>query len=180
MENNEIVIHNKRAEAWTVTLIDTGENTMTGGRLKRVKNFLKDEDIFCFTYGDGLSNLNINDQIEFHRNHGKLATITAVQPPGRYGALILQDSNVIGFKEKPPGDGGWINGGFFILSPNVLDLIENDSISWENEPLQELAKLNQLKAFQHRGFWHPMDTLRDKNYLEKLWHSEYPPWKNWA
>lgn len=179
MVNNRMEVHQHHAEPWQVTLIDTGEHSMTGGRLKRVAEYVKNEDAFCFTYGDGLANIDINAEIAFHRNHGKLATVAAVQPPGRYGALSLQKSVVQGFTEKPLGDGGFINGGFFVISPKCLDLIHDDGTSWEGEPLNRLAAANQLMAFEHQGFWQPMDTLRDKNHLEKLWENGKAPWKIW-
>ena len=179
MSNNDMKIHQERAEPWKVTLVDTGETTMTGGRLKRVKDFLNINEDFCFTYGDGVSDLNITKLIKFHKQHGKLATLTAVYPPGRFGALEIKNGNVKKFQEKPKGDGGMINGGFFILNPKTIDLIEDDSCSWEKEPLSMLAKKNQLVAFEHKGFWQPMDTLRDKNYLEDLWLADKAPWKTW-
>lgn len=180
MSNNSMEVHQRSAEPWRVTLIDTGEDTMTGGRLKRVAAYLKDEDDFCLTYGDGVSNINVKKLIEFHRSHGLQATLTAAYPPGRFGALdIHADQRVTSFQEKPKGDGGLVNGGFFVLSPKVLDLIENDQITWEREPLETLAQSNQLKAFAHEGFWQPMDTLRDKLYLEELWQSGKAPWKVW-
>lgn len=177
--NNEIEVHKHNAEPWNVTLVDTGKHSMTGGRLKRVADYLKDEEAFCFTYGDGVSDMDITAQIKFHKEHGKLATIAAVQPPGRYGALDLDNEKVRGFVEKPQGDGGWINGGFFILSPEVIGYIEEDGTSWESEPLENLAKDDQLRAYFHKGFWHPMDTLRDKNLLEDHWASGSAPWKVW-
>lgn len=179
IEKNSITVHQMKAEPWRITLIDTGEHTMTGGRLKRVSQFLLDEEAFCFTYGDGLSDINIRSQIDFHKKHGRMATITAVLPPGRYGALDCVDDKVISFKEKPKGDGAVINGGFFVLSPKVIDLIGGDDISWEKEPLSSLADLGELMAYHHGGFWQPMDTLREKNYLEELWNSPSPPWKKW-
>jgi glucose-1-phosphate cytidylyltransferase len=160
-------------------LVDTGENTLTGGRLKRVANYIKDEKAFCFTYGDGVSNLDVRSSIDFHLNHGKLATVTAVRPPGRYGSLARQGDAVTAFVEKPPGDGGTINGGFFVLSPRVLDLIEGDDSSWESSPIIRLAAMGQMMAFEHRGFWQAMDTLRDKTMLEELWASGKAPWKIW-
>ena len=175
---DSVEIHNHKAEPWRITLVDTGDNSQTGGRIKRVAKYIRG-DYFCMTYGDGLSNVNISDSIKFHQAHGKLATMTAVQPPGRFGALNLMDTEVKDFLEKPIGDGGWINGGYFILSPAVLNLIENDSMPWESKPLETLAKSNQLQAFQHRGFWLPMDTLRDKLQLEDLWNSGAAPWKVW-
>lgn len=179
MDNNVMKVHKQRVEPWSVTLVDTGETTMTGGRLKRVKDFLNINEDFCFTYGDGVSDLNITKLIKFHKQHGKLATLTAVYPPGRFGALEIKNGNVKKFQEKPKGDGGMINGGFFILNPKTIDLIEDDSCSWEKEPLSMLAKKNQLAAFEHKGFWQPMDTLRDKNYLEDLWLADKAPWKTW-
>lgn len=180
LEDNSLKVHQNYVEPWKVTLIDTGEDTLTGGRLKRVSHYLKNETKFCFTYGDGLSDLDIKSSIKFHQQHGALATVTAVQPPGRYGSLeIGTNSNVTGFIEKPKGDGGLINGGFFVLSPGVFDYIDGDSTSWEGEPLVKLAKLNQLHSFVHHGFWQPMDTLRDKNHLEELWSNGKAPWKVW-
>lgn len=179
MENNSMQVHEQHAEPWKVTLVDTGEDTMTGGRLKRVAPYIKDEEAFCFTYGDGVSDVNISEQLKFHRAHGKLATVTAVLPPGRYGALDIHGTEVKGFVEKPRGEGGWINGGFFVLSPKVLEFISNDSTSWELEPLSQLAKTQQLQAYEHTGFWQPMDTLREKNLLEDLWQSGKAPWKQW-
>ena len=173
-----IEIHNHKAEPWRITLVDTGESTQTGGRLKRVASYIKG-DYFCMTYGDGLSSVNISDSIKFHQTHGKLATLTAVQPPGRFGALQLSGKSVENFLEKPSGDGGWINGGYFVLSPQVLSLIDGDAISWEGKPLETLAQTNQLQAFLHKGFWLPMDTLRDKLQLEDLWNSGTAPWKVW-
>lgn len=179
LANNSMEVHEKHAESWKVTLVDTGEDTMTGGRLKRVAPYIKDEEAFCFTYGDGVSDVNISELLKFHREHQRLATVTAVLPPGRYGALQRDGDKVSGFIEKPRGDGGWINGGFFVLSPKVLTLIANDSTSWEVEPLAQLAKDDQLQAFEHTGFWQPMDTLREKNLLEDLWQSGKAPWKQW-
>lgn len=179
MKDNQMHVHHRNAEPWRVTLVDTGDNTMTGGRLKRISNYLRDETSFCFTYGDGLSDVDISGLIKFHKNHGKLATVTAVQPPGRYGALIMQGNSVVGFQEKPPGDGAWINGGFFVLNPMVIDYIGGDESSWEEEALETLASESQLDAFEHRGFWQPMDTLRDKNQLEQLWLNGDAPWKRW-
>ncbi|MBU1219454.1 glucose-1-phosphate cytidylyltransferase [Myxococcota bacterium] len=177
MENNQMEVHQQKAEPWRVTLIDTGAETLTGGRLKRVKEHVG-EGTFCFTYGDGLSNVNIRNLIEFHKNHGKHATVTAIQPPGRYGALNIENSRVNSFQEKPAGDGSWINGGFFVLEHDVFDLLEGDKTSFESEPLTHLAQSGQLMAFKHTGFWQAMDTLRDKNQLEDLWLSK-PPWKLW-
>ena len=180
MNLNKMEVHRRNAEPWKITLIDTGEETMTGGRLKRVFPYLKDEKLFCFTYGDGVSDVNIANLIEFHLAHGLLATLTATYPPGRFGALEIQtDQCVTAFKEKPKGDGGLINGGFFVLSPNVIDLISGDQTIWEREPLEMLANSKQLKAYLHEGFWQPMDTLRDKNNLEELWKSGQAPWKVW-
>jgi len=179
MANNQMQVHQQNAEPWRVTLIDTGEDTLTGGRLKRVEQYIKDEKAFCFTYGDGVSDLDISALVRFHEEHGKLATVTAVLPPGRYGALECSGSQVTGFVEKPRGDGGVINGGFFVLSPRCLDLIEDDSSSWEGEPLRELSAMGEMMAYEHRGFWQPMDTLRDKNMLEDLWDSGKAPWKTW-
>jgi glucose-1-phosphate cytidylyltransferase len=180
MANNRMEVHQQKAEPWKVTLVDTGEDTLTGGRLKRVADYIKDEDAFCFTYGDGVSDVDIRASIDFHRRGGKLATVTAVRPPGRYGALKRSGPLVTGFTEKPRGDGGLINGGFFVLSPRCLDLIEGDDISWEGPPLISLAEKGELMAFDHFGFWQPMDTLRDKNYLEELWLSGKAPWKSWG
>jgi glucose-1-phosphate cytidylyltransferase len=179
MADNRMVVHQQKAEPWRVTLVDTGEETLTGGRLKRVAEYVRNEEAFCFTYGDGVADVDIAKSIEFHRGHGKLATVTAVAPPGRYGALQLKDAQVTGFSEKPRGDGGLINGGFFVLSPKCLDLINDDQSSWEGEPLSRLAADAQLMAFEHNGFWQPMDTLREKNMLEDLWISGKAPWKVW-
>ena len=179
MSNNSMQVHQKKAEPWKVTLVDTGETTQTGGRLKRVKEYVGDAN-FCMTYGDGVGNVDINKSIEFHKQHGKLATMTATQPPGRFGALDLQGDEVKNFLEKPHGDGGWINGGFFVLSPKVLDLIDGDETLWEKAPLENLAKSGNLHAFMHKGFWQPMDTLRDKTLLEDLWASGKAPWKVWS
>ena len=179
ISENTMEVHKKEAEPWKITLIDTGESTLTGGRLKRVSSYLKDEEAFCFTYGDGVSDIDITQSIKFHRNHGRLATVSAVTPPGRYGSLDLQGDVVKGFTEKPQGDGAVINGGFFVLSPEVLELIEGDHTSWEEEPLSNLAKSNNLMSFNHDGFWQPMDTLRDRNNLEDLWSKNMAPWKTW-
>lgn len=179
MAENRMTVHNRTTEPWTVTLVDTGENTMTGGRLKRVADFVKDDEEFCFTYGDGVADVDITKLIAFHRSAGKLATVTAVQPPGRYGALNMDGHLVKGFSEKPRGDGGLINGGFFVLSPACIDLIAADETSWEGYPLRELATRGELAAFSHEGFWQPMDTLRDKNHLEDLWNNGTAPWKKW-
>ena len=179
LAENRMEIRDRHVEPWRVTLVDTGESTMTGGRLKRVRNYLDDET-FCFTYGDGLSDVNVGQLIDFHRNQGRMATVTAVQPPGRFGALDIQDQRITRFAEKPQGDGSWISGGFFVLEPSVLDYITDDSCSWEHEPLEQLATQGQLSAFAHAGFWHPMDTLRDKTLLEELWQTQRAPWKLWA
>ena len=179
MAKNEMQVHQRKAEPWRVTLVDTGEDTLTGGRLKRVADYVKNEDCFCFTSGDGLSNVDIRASIDFHKRHGKLATVTAVQPPGRYGALLRDGDAVTAFTEKPRGDGGLINGGFFVLSPKCIDLIEHDLSSWEAEPMVRLAETRQMMAFEHNGFWQPMDTLREKNMLEELWSSGRSPWKVW-
>jgi glucose-1-phosphate cytidylyltransferase len=179
MNNNEMEVHNAKAEPWRISLIDTGEKTLTGGRLKRIKEYVKDESEFFFTYGDGLADINIEKQLEFHRGHGKLATITSVQPPGRYGALVLDNNNVLGFQEKPPGDGAWINGGYFILSPQCIDYILGDATTWEDDPLSKLATDGQLMAFKHNGYWQAMDTLREKKILEDMWESDKAPWKKW-
>ena len=178
LATNEMTVHNRQSEPWTVTLVDTGENTMTGGRLRRVSNYL-DEQTFCFTYGDGLSNVNISNLINFHHSQGTLATMTGVQPPGRYGAIVREGDLVQSFAEKPRGDGGLINGGFFVLDRAVLDHITDDQTVWEKEPLENLASSKSLSVFEHTGFWHAMDTLRDKNYLEDLWASGKAPWKSW-
>jgi glucose-1-phosphate cytidylyltransferase len=178
MASNKMEVHQNSAEPWKVTLVETGDDTMTGGRLKRVSRYLNQED-FCFTYGDGLSDVNVKSLIAFHKTHKQLATVTAVQPPGRYGALRLDKDRVVSFDEKPAGDGAWINGGFFVLSPGTIDYIKGDPTHWEQEPLTQLAQQKNLHAFQHRGFWHPMDTLRDKKYLESLWESGRAPWKVW-
>jgi glucose-1-phosphate cytidylyltransferase len=180
MEHNKMEVHQRYAEPWHVTLVDTGEQTMTGGRLKRVAPYLKDEKSFCLTYGDGVSDVNITKLVDYHISHGLQATLTAVYPPGRFGALdIDKDQRVASFKEKPKGDGGMINGGFFVLSPKVIDLVAHDQTIWEREPLENLAESIQLKAFHHEGFWQPMDTLRDKVLLEDLWASGKAPWKTW-
>jgi glucose-1-phosphate cytidylyltransferase len=176
---NQMEVHQKKAEPWRVTLVDTGEETLTGGRLKRVANYVQNEDAIYFTYGDGVADIDLTAQLNFHRQHGKLATVTAVQPPGRYGALLLEGDAVCGFQEKPPGDGAWINGGFFVLNPRVIDLIDGDGSSWEGKPLETLAANGELQAFEHEGFWQPMDTLRDKTHLEQLWTSGKAPWKSW-
>lgn len=180
MQKNEMQVHQRFAEPWRVTLVDTGESTMTGGRLKRVADYLKDEELFCFTYGDGVSDVDISSLVAFHKTQGVRATLTATMPPGRFGALDIREHRVESFKEKPKGDGGMINGGFFVLSPSVIDYIEGDQTVWEREPLERLAEEGSLAAFPHHGFWQPMDTLRDKMLLEELWNSGQAPWKTWA
>ena len=179
MQTNRMEVHEKKAEPWKVTLVDTGDDTLTGGRLKRVAKHVQDEEAFCFTYGDGLADVDIGKLIAFHKSHGKNATVTAVQPPGRYGAIEKSGDQVTGFIEKPRGDGGLINGGFFVLSPGCIDLIDGDETSWEAQPLTKLASDGEMMAFEHHGFWQPMDTLRDKTYLEQLWDSGRAPWKIW-
>ncbi|RVT46922.1 glucose-1-phosphate cytidylyltransferase [Rheinheimera sediminis] len=179
MHDNQMKVHQKRAEPWVVTLVDTGDESMTGGRLKRVADYVKDEEAFCFTYGDGVGDINIAETIAFHKTHGKDATLTATYPPGRFGALDINKGQVLSFKEKPKGDGAMINGGFFVLSPKVLSRITADSTIWEQEPLITLAEDKQLMAYEHHGFWQPMDTLRDKVHLESLWQSGKAPWKVW-
>jgi len=176
---NQTIFHNQPTEPWKVTLVETGYHTQTGGRLKRLAKYLQGEEMFCFTYGDGVADVNIQEVIAFHQSHGKLATVTAVQPPGRFGALALDGDRVTSFMEKPQGDGGYINGGFFVLSPKVLDLIPSDETLWEREPLETLAQKQELMTYKHQGFWHPIDTLRDKNYLEDLWKTNKAPWKVW-
>jgi len=179
LQQNKMQVHNMRAEPWNVTLVDTGDNSMTGGRLARVAEYVRNEEAFCFTYGDGVSDIDISQTIKFHYSHGKLATLTATYPPGRFGALDIENNLVKNFKEKPKGDGGLINGGFFILSPDVLNYIDGDSCIWEQSPLNKLAEERQLMAYEHNGFWQPMDTLRDKIYLESLWNEGKAPWKVW-
>lgn len=179
MSKNTMEVHQRNAEPWRVTLVDTGEDTMTGGRLKRVADYVRNEEAFCFTYGDGVGDLNIVELLAFHRTQGVKATLTATIPPGRFGALDLVAQKVNSFKEKPKGDGAMINGGFFVLSPKVIDYIKDDTTIWEREPLERLAQEGQLAAYQHHGFWQPMDTLRDKNHLEELWQSGDAPWKVW-
>lgn len=179
ISKNSVEIHSSRAEPWRVTLVDTGDATMTGGRLKRVHDYVKDDDSFCMTYGDGVGNVDVSAAIALHRKSGRLATVTAVQPPGRFGALHLEDDKVVGFREKPVGGEGYINGGYFVLNPKVIDLIDGDSVSWEVEPMQRLAHDQQLSVYLHSGFWQPMDTLRDKNLLEEYWRSGKAPWKLW-
>jgi len=180
MSTNQMEVHERKAEPWRVTLVDTGEDTLTGGRLRRVRHYLEGETSFCFTYGDGVSDVDISALIRFHQAHGRKATVTAVRPPGRYGALELDGKRVTGFTEKPRGDGGLINGGFFVLSPDVIDLIDGDLTSWEAEPLARLVAKDELRAFEHEGFWQPMDTLREKNLLEELWMGGKAPWKQWS
>lgn len=179
MVNNRMEVHEQHAEPWRVTLVDTGESTQTGGRLKRVSRFLDRNEPFCFTYGDGLADIDISAAIAFHTLNKATATISAVIPPGRFGALRVSDDRVRAFEEKPAGDGGVINGGFFVLNPEVIDLIDGDHTSWEKKPLETLAHQDQLFAWNHHGFWHPMDTLRDKNHLEELWRTGKAPWKIW-
>ncbi len=179
MRHNRTEVHQANAEPWRVTLVDTGDHSMTGGRLRRVRDYLADEEAFCFTYGDGVGDVDIGACIEFHQQHGKLATLTATQPPGRFGALNLEGDQVLNFQEKPQGDGAWINGGFFVLSPKVIDYINADASIWEREPMERLAADGEIMAWRHRGFWQPMDTLRDKQHLEELWASGKAPWKVW-
>ena len=179
IQNNNMEVINKRAESWKVTLVDTGDDSMTGGRLLRVKEYVKNEKSFCFTYGDGVGDVDIKALVAFHNNHGKKATLTAVNPPGRFGALEISKGIVKSFTEKPEGDGGKINGGFFVLNPSVIDTIQCASTVWEKEPLMSLADDNELMAYEHKGFWQPMDTLRDKVYLEELWLSNNAPWQTW-
>lgn len=178
MKHNKMEVHQNSAEPWRVSLVDTGENTMTGGRLKRVRDYIGDDD-FCFTYGDGVGDVDISSLIAFHKQGGRLATLTATQPPGRFGSINLDGHRVDSFQEKPQGDGGWINGGFFVLNPKVIDYIDDDRTVWECEPMERLARDEQMNAWLHRGFWQPMDTLRDKNHLEELWASGNAPWKVW-
>jgi glucose-1-phosphate cytidylyltransferase len=179
MRSNTMEVHRKRAEPWTVTLVDTGEDSMTGGRLGRVRKFIENDEAFCFTYGDGVGDIDITGSIAFHKKHGKAATLTATYPPGRFGALDIKSGQVMNFKEKPKGDGAMINGGFFVLSPKVLGYLGGDDTVWEQAPLQKLAEDGELMAFEHQGFWQPMDTLRDKHLLEELWASGNAPWKKW-
>ncbi len=180
MARNEMQVHHERAEPWKVTLVDTGDDSLTGGRLRRVASYIEDEPEFCFTYGDGVGDIDITKSIEFHRAHGKAATLTAVSPPGRFGALDIQHHQVRSFREKPKGDGAVVNGGFFVLSPKVLAEIDGDATMWEHEPMMRLADKGELMAFQHPGFWQPMDTVRDRQLLEELWQSGKAPWKTWA
>jgi glucose-1-phosphate cytidylyltransferase len=179
MKNNSMEVHHQKVEPWRITLVDTGEDTMTGGRLKRVASYLDKEESFCFTYGDGVGDINIRELVSFHKERGKLATLTATQPPGRFGVLNLEAQNILSFEEKPQGDGSWINGGFFVLSPKVLDRISGDQTVWEREPMEALAEEGEFSAYFHKGFWQPMDTLRDKTHLEELWLSGRAPWKVW-
>ena len=179
MRDNSMQVHQQTAEPWKVTLVDTGEKTMTGGRLKRVADYVQGEEAFCFTYGDGVADVDIGRLIEFHRKQRTLATVTAVQPPGRFGALDMDGNRIVSFEEKPRGDGAWVSGGYFVLSPQVMDYITGDDCIWEVEPLQRLAKEGQLSAYRHRGFWQPMDTLRDRNLLESIWLTGRAPWKVW-
>jgi glucose-1-phosphate cytidylyltransferase len=179
LANNKLEVHHNYSEPWKVTLVDTGEDTMTGGRIKRIRSYVNDEDFFM-TYGDGVGNVNIPKLLDFHRRQGSLATLTATQPPGRFGALQIVNSRVVTFEEKPMGDGSWVNGGFFVCSPKVFDYIEGDKTVWEREPLERLAREGQLSTYLHNGFWQPVDTLRDKNYLEQLWDKGAAPWKVWA
>jgi glucose-1-phosphate cytidylyltransferase len=179
MSSNRMEVHHKRAESWNVTLVDTGDNSMTGGRLKRVADYVRNDEVFCFTYGDGVGDIDISATIEFHKSHGKAATLTAAYPPGRFGALDIRSQQVHSFTEKPKGDGAMINGGFFVLSSEVLNYIKDDATTWEQEPLMNLAAEGRLMAYEHQGFWQPMDTLRDKHLLEELWASGKAPWKKW-
>tara|TARA_A100001037_G_C14991879_1_gene563001 strand:- start:159 stop:929 length:771 start_codon:yes stop_codon:yes gene_type:complete len=176
---NTMEVHRDRAEPWRVTLVDTGDHTLTGGRLKRIAEYVAGDEAFCMTYGDGLGDVDITALVEFHRSHGRMATVTAVKPPGRFGALDMDGERVAGFTEKPPGDDGLINGGFFVLDPSCLELIEGDDIRWEDGPLQELAERGELRAFQHAGFWQPMDTVRERDILANLWDMGQAPWKVW-
>ena len=179
MADNSMEVHARKAEPWKVTLVDTGESTLTGGRLARVREYVGDEPL-CFTYGDGVADVDIGALIAFHQSEGRKATLTAVQPPGRFGSLAFERGRVLAFEEKPQGDGNWINGGFFVLNPAVFDLIQGDATIWERQPLETLAEQNQLSIYNHHGFWQPMDTLRDKQHLEELWSSGKAPWKTWA
>jgi len=180
MTANQMKVHHKRAEPWTVTLVDTGDKSMTGGRLRRVAEYINDEEAFCFTYGDGVSDLDIKATLEFHRSHGKAATLTATYPPGRFGAIDIENNQVLSFKEKPRGDGAFVNGGFFVLSPKVLNYLVDDNTVWEQQPLMQLAADGQLMAYQHQGFWQPMDTYRESLELNELWDANSAPWKNWS
>ena len=178
MSNNSMEVHQKNAEPWKITVVDTGDETMTGGRIKRVEDYIGDET-FCLTYGDGVGDIDITALINFHKHSGRLASLTGVQPPGRFGAIDLDEDKVLSFQEKPQGDGSWINGGFFVLSPAVLDLIADDATVWEKKPLEKLAQKGELGIYRHEGFWRPMDTLRDRVELESLWDSQNAPWKTW-
>jgi glucose-1-phosphate cytidylyltransferase len=178
MAENRMAVHQRKAEPWRVTLVDTGQETLTGGRLKRIRSYVGD-DAFCFTYGDGVADIDIGNLLAFHRSHGRVATLTAIQPPGRYGAVLIEETRITRFQEKPAGDHAWINGGFFVLEPSAFDYIDGDQTSWESEPLMRMARDGELRAFQHAGFWQAMDTLRDKNQLEELWQSAKAPWKCW-
>ena len=178
LAKNDMVVHQHNAESWKVTLVDTGDSAMTGGRLKNVRSYLDNED-FCFTYGDGLGDIDIGELIKLHKSEGTLATLTAVQPPGRFGAIKTDKNKIVGFQEKPEGDGGWVNGGFFILSPKVIDYIADETTVWEASPMENLAENGELSAYFHHGFWQPMDTLREKKYLEDLWKSGKAPWRTW-
>ena len=179
LEDNNMIVHKQNDEPWKVTLVDTGDKTMTGGRLRKIADYVKEEPAFCFTYGDGLSDINITESIKFHKANGLLATVAAVNPPGRFGAIEIEKNRVLGFSEKPRGQGGLINGGFFVLSPQCIDLIQDDDVSWEASPLETLAEDGQLAAYEHNGFWQPMDTMREKNLLQNLWDSGEAPWKIW-
>ena len=179
IDKNLMHVHHKRVEPWSVTLVDTGENSMTGGRIARIADYINNEDLFCLTYGDGVGDIDITKSINFHKNHGKAATLTATYPPGRFGALDIKNGRVLRFKEKPKGDGALINGGFFVLNPIILNYIEGDNSVWEQEPMIKLAENGELMAYEHDGFWQPMDTLRDKNLLETMWNNNIAPWKNW-
>ncbi|CAM3563867.1 glucose-1-phosphate cytidylyltransferase [Paracidovorax anthurii] len=179
LASNRMEVHERYAEPWRVTLVDTGDATQTGGRLRRVQRYVSEDDAFCFTYGDGVGDIDITALIRFHRAHGRQATLTATHQPGRFGALQMDDDQVLSFREKPDGGGGMVNGGFFVLSPGVFDLIDSDATIWERAPLETLARQGELRAYRHEGFWQPMDTLRDKNYLEQLWQGGSAPWKSW-
>ena len=179
MRDNTSVVHSAKAEPWRVTLVDTGADTMIGGRIRRILPYVQEDPAFCLTYGDGVGDVDVRATIDLHKREGRLATVTATQPPGRFGALVMDGTRVLGFQEKPVGDGGWINGGFFVLSPKVGDYIEGDWVVWEREPLERLAHEGQLSVYHHNGFWQPMDTLRDKRHLEELWDSGKAPWKTW-
>lgn len=179
LKNNKVEVHENGSEPWSVTVVDTGENTMTGGRVKRIQKYLKPQESFCLTYGDGVADVNIQELLSFHQKHGKMATVTATRPPGRFGQLHIENEKVTHFEEKPLGEGGFINGGFFVLNSDVLNFIPDDSAVWEKGPLESITKAGQLCAYQHEGFWQPMDTLRDKNYLESLWANGKAPWKKW-